>query len=157
VGEWVDIAGMIAPKAEIERLCDDIANSRVDSLDTIEQRLRSLGDEYYDMEWTWVHSRFSQWWGKDCSELTADDIRMIVTRWTDSVTTLDRMLYDDARKEYSLVSRIGFGADGPRECRDADFEQVRGDFDSDPFVRMVLEHIEKKRALGQNLIARLDC
>ncbi len=157
IGEWVDIAGMIAPKAEIERLCDDIANRRVDSLEKIENRLRDLGDEYYDMEWTWVNSRFKQWWGKECSELTAEDIRMIVARWSDSVTTLDRMLYDDARKEYSLISRIGFGADGPRECRDADFEQVRGDFDTDPFVMMVIDHIEKKRELGAELLERIKC
>lgn len=154
-GEWVDIAGMFAPKDEIERLCDDIANKRVDSLEQIERRIRDLADEYYDMEWTWVNSRFKQWWGKECSELSSEDIREIVGRWTDSVTTLDRMLYDDARKEYSLVSRIGFGADGPRECRDADFEQVRGEFHSDPFVTMVLDHIEKKRALGQDMLSRL--
>ncbi len=109
------------------------------------------------MEWTWVNSRFKQWWGKECSELTAEDIRMIVARWSDSVTTLDRMLYDDARKEYSLISRIGFGADGPRECRDADFEQVRGDFDTDPFVMMVIDHIEKKRELGAELLERIKC
>ncbi len=154
-GEWVDIAGMIAPKDEIDRLCNDIAYGRVASLDAIERQLRELGDEYYDMEWTWVESKFKQWYGKECSELTADDVRTIVARWQESVIKLDRMLYDDARKEYSLISRIGFGADGPRECRDADFEQVRGEFDNDPFVKMVLDHIEIKRALGVELLSRI--
>lgn len=155
IGDWVDVAGMIVPKDEIDRLCDDVSNGRIASLEEIEHQLRALGDEYYDMEWTWVESRFKQWYGKECSELTASDVRMIVARWEDSVVKLDQLLYEDARKEFSLVSRIGFGADGSRECRDADFEQVRGEFDCDPFVRMVLDHIESKRSLGAELLTRI--
>ena len=155
-GDWVDISGMIVPKNEIERLCEDIAEGRVDNLQDVEARLRELNAEYYDMEWTWVSSRFRNWYGKETSELTPADIAAIVARWSESVITLDRMLYEDARKEYSLVSRIGFGPDGPRECRDADFGQVRGDFDSDPFVLMVLDHIKNRNALGEELLSRLS-
>lgn len=155
VGEWIDVAGMIAPKQEIERLCDDIADGSITSLDEIEKRLRALNDEYYDMEWTWVSSRFKDWYGKETSELTPHDIADIVKRWSDSVVLLDRMLYEDARKEFSIVSRIGFGPDGSRQCRDADFLNVRGDFENDPFVRMVLDHITSKQALGNDLLGRL--
>lgn len=154
-GEWVDIAGMIVPKNEIDALCDEIMSGKIDSLSEIEQRLRSLNEQYYDMEWTWVSSRFKGWYGKELSELTSSDIAEIVDRWSKSVVALDKMLYEDARKEYSIVSRIGFGPDGSRECRDADFCSVRGDFDSDPFVMMVLDHIKSKQALGQELMSRL--
>ena len=37
-----------------------------------------------------------------------------------------------------------------------DFEQVRGDFESNPFVMAVLRHIEVKRALGDELIERMN-
>jgi hypothetical protein len=36
-----------------------------------------------------------------------------------------------------------------------DFEQVRGDFESNPFVRATLNHIEVKSALGDEIIARM--
>ena len=66
------------------------------------------------------------------------------------------MLYEDARKEFSLASMTGFGADGSREIKEKDFGNVRGDFESNSFVRAVLNHIEVKRALGDDAISRLQ-
>lgn len=154
-GEWVDLCGLIAPKSEIKRLTSDISQGRLADLDAVEDRLRSLHADYYDMEWTWVVERFAWWWGKEASELTRADVAAIVDRWTDSVVTLDRMLYDDAHKEFSAIARIGFGQDGSDRRGERDFEHVRGEFEKDPFVLMVLDHIDKKTALGQELKSRL--
>lgn len=155
-GEWLDLSGLIAPKAGIKALCTDIASGEIDSLETVNDRLRFFSEKYYELEWTWVVENFRRWWGKECSELTADDIAQIARRWCDSVVKLDRMLYDDARKEFSSVARIGFGLDTSSDRnRRNDFEQVRGDFERDPFVKMVLDHIAAKTALHDDLIARL--
>ncbi len=108
------------------------------------------------MEWTWVVENFADWWGKEVSELTVADVEQIAERWWKSVTKLDRMLYDDARKEFSSVARIGFGVDtSSDQSRRNDFEQVRGDFERNPFVRMVLDHIDSKTALYHDLLDRL--
>ncbi len=155
-GDWIDIAGMIVPASEINRLCDDVVNRRITDLDEINSRISTLASEYYDMEWTWVAGMMTRWYGKSCDELTPGDIAAIARRWQGSVVQLDNMLYEDARKEFSLVSRIGFGADGSEEMATADFEQVRGDFESDSFVRMVKEHIETKSALARDLLDRLE-
>ena len=154
-GEWVDIAGMIAPKAEIEQLCSDIADGTIATLQEVNNRLKALHAAYYDMEWTWVVENFNRWLGKECSELTIDDVAYIAKRWIDSVVKLDRMLYDDARKEFSAVSRIGFGIDATSDGRRIDFEQVRGEFERDPFVKMVIDHIAAKTALYDDLMSRL--
>lgn len=154
-GEWTDIAGMIAPRKEIDDLCTEIASGRITSLPEIESRLRQLAEAYYDMEWTWVAENFTRWFGKPVDELTPEDLETIVDRWQDSVVTLDNMLYEDARKEFSLTSRIGFGAENSDTCRNADFENVRGVFEEDPFVKMVLDHIKRKSALAENVRTRL--
>ncbi len=154
--EWLDLSGLIAPKSEVKRLTADIASGAVGSLAEVNSRLKELYDSYYELEWTWVAANFSRWWGKECSELTADDVREIAGRWLDSVVTIDKMLYEDARKEFSSVARIGFGVDVHSDHNTkADFEHVRGDFERDPFVRMVLEHIEAKTALANDLYDRL--
>ena len=49
----------------------------------------------------------------------------------------------------------GFGADGSHDEMKQDFEQVRGDFESNTFVTAVLKHIEDKTALGNELIERI--
>lgn len=154
-GEWVDIGGMIAPKSEISALCRDIIEGTITSLEEVEQRFRQLHADYYDMEWIWVVEHFQGWWGKPIEEVTAADVKAIAERWRDSVVGLDRLLYDDARKEFSLCSKVGFGVDGGCSRQESDFEQVRGAFDSDPFVRMVLDHIDAKSALASELISRL--
>ena len=87
--------------------------------------------------------------------VTAAQVREIVEKWKEAVIGLDEMLYEDARKEFNLASMTGFGADGSREEKELDFEQVRGDFESNSFVQAVLEHIRVKRALGDELLARL--
>lgn len=154
-GDWIDAGGMIAPRAMIETLCADIASGAVSTLAEVEARLRSIHDRYYDLEWTWVAEHLPRWCGKSWDELTAADVAVLVGRWKDSVVNLDRQLYNDAKKEFSLVSRVGFGVDGVEGDKDRDFEQVRGQFHSDPFVTMVLRHIDEKTALGDALLARL--
>ena len=77
-------------------------------------------------------------------------------RWKDAVVGLDRELYDDAKKEFSLASMTGFGADGTKEDKEMDFSEVRGEFESNSFVTAVLEHIRVKEALGNEIIERLN-
>lgn len=154
-GEWVDVCGMFAPKSEIDRLAAEIADGTVSSLDALESRFRKLHADYYDMEWTWVADYIKEWCGKGIDELTRNDLREIVKRWHKSVIRLDNMLHEDARKEYSLKSRTGFGIDDPDATADGDFVSVRGEFDADPFVKMVVDHIEKKTALADRALENI--
>lgn len=79
-----------------------------------------------------------------------------MTQWQEAVVRLDRMVYEDAKKEFSLTSMTGFGADGDKAEQQQDFEQVRGAFESNPFVMAVLEHIRIKTDLGNELLDRLQ-
>ena len=72
-----------------------------------------------------------------------------------TVVSLDNMVYEDARKEFNLASKTGFGADGDKEQKESDFEQVRGDFESNDFVRSVLDHIKAKTELGESAVKAL--
>jgi hypothetical protein len=72
------------------------------------------------------------------------------------VVTLDRMAIEDAKKEFSLSSMTGFGADGTTYEMRRDFEQVRGDVNTNSFISSLLDHIETKTALGNELIERLN-
>ena len=115
-----------------------------------------MHENYYTYEWTWVYDHLEEFYGVNPAEMTADDVIRIVEQWREAVVGLDRMIYDDARKEFSLASRTGFGVDGSRTEKDMDFEQVRGDFESNPFVQATLDHIEAKSALGDEIIARMQ-
>ena len=155
-GEWVDISGLIAPKSEIERLMNDIETGALSTVDQIHDRFADMHAHYYTYEWTWAYEKMLEFYQLDAERITASDICAIVRQWQDSVVGLDRLVYEDAKKEFSLTSMTGFGADGSKAEQKLDFEQVRGVFESNPFVTAVLEHIKVKTELGNELLDRLS-
>src|SRR5574344_830054 len=155
-GEWVDISGLIAPKSEIERLMNDIESGELTNVDQIHDRFAIMHANYYTYEWTWAYEMMLEYYKLDASKLSAKDIIHVVTDWMNAVVFLDNMVYADAKKEFSLSAMTGFGADGNREEQEQDFEQVRGAFESNTFVTAVLQHIEVKTELGNELISRLN-
>ena len=154
-GEWVDISGLIAPKSEIDALMDGIETGDINKLKEINAEFERMHLNYYTYEWTWAYEKLEEFYGVKPDEMTAADIIRIVEKWKEAVIGLDRMVYEDAKKEFSMASMTGFGADGSRLEKEMDFEQVRGDFESNPFVTAVLKHIEVKSALGDELIGRM--
>ncbi len=155
LGDWVDLAGLIAPKSEVSVLLDDIEKGHM-TLEDIQARLVKMHANYYSYEWTWALDKLEQVWGCSVEEVSLEQIRMTVNQWLEAVVNLDRMVYNDARKEFDLNSQTGFGVDGDREQAEADFEEVRGSFESNSFVKAVLEHIERKSALGNKILEKLE-
>ncbi len=154
-GEWLDIAGLIAPKSEVEQLLMDIETGAISSLDDIATAFHSMHRHYYTYEWTWAIDKIQERYGKSIEEFTARDVIHIVELWKESVVGIDRLLYDDAKKEFALSSRIGFGVDGSEYDRNLDFEHVRGEFEKNAFVQEALDHIRRKTELGDELISRM--
>jgi hypothetical protein len=152
--EWVDLAGMIAPQREVEKLLDLIGEGGVASLDEVNAGFASIHALYYEREWSWASARIREEEGKELSEFTADDIIAIVEKWKKCVVGLDYKLYEDAMKEFTLSSRTGFGIDGDEMVKKIDFEEVRGDFENNPVVASIMQHIRVKTELGDELIAR---
>jgi hypothetical protein len=154
-GEWVDIAGLIAPKKEIDNLLDDIESGKISEIQAWSDSFVEMHKSYYDWEWTWSSQRIEEEEGIAVNRLRAEDIIRIVTRWKKSVIDLDNLLYEDARKEFNLSSRTGFGIDDGEDVKKLDFEQVRGEFESNSVVAAIQDHIRKKSALGNELIERM--
>ncbi len=155
LGEWIDCSGLIAPKSEIMRLLNDIEEGRVRTLDEIQERFILMHENYYSYEWTWALNRLEQVWGTELKDVELDDIIRSVSDWKRAVLDLDHLVYEDAKKEFSLNAHTGFGIDGDDVENSLDFENVRGRFESNSFVLEVLEHIKRKSQLGDDMLAKL--
>ena len=155
LGDWVDLSGLLAPKAEVLRLVEAIESGAIHEVGEIHETLTDLHRRYYEYEWTWAYDKIKTYYGLDLEGATASEIAQLVERWRSSVVELDREVYADAKKEFSLSAMTGFGADGDEVQQARDFEEVRGAFDSNPYVSSILKHIEDKSALGQDLLDRL--
>lgn len=135
-GEWVDIAGMIVPGKAVEDIVLDVESGRTSDLEILNKRISALHSEYYHYEWRWACKAMEEYYGFRLSELSVEDLSKLILRWKDSVVALDRLLYEDARKEFSLSGMP--------------------DFESDPFVRSVKEHIQVKSALADQVLEKLN-
>lgn len=155
LGVWLDICGMIAPRSSVLCILDKVKNGTVNSLEELNEEICSLHKNYYNLEWTWAYNTILEWFGLKPEDLTRTKVAEIVRKWKDCVVSLDKMLYEDARKEFTMNTQVGFGIDVKGDEKSADFDTVRGNFESNPFVLEILDHIEKKSALGDLTLAKL--
>ncbi len=155
-GDWLDLSGLIAPHTEVTQLMNDIEAGLVGTNHEMNERLRQIHKNYYDYEWAWAYQLMLRFYHLREDELTNETLIRIIRDWKEAVVELDKMLYHDAQKEFSLSTKTGFGFDGNTRTAEADFAEVRGQFDSNPFVTAVQQHIEVKSALGDKWIERLS-
>ena len=152
-GKWVDISGMIAPMGAVSALLNDIQEGVLTDVNQINERFAKIHASYYDYEWRWAYGVIEDYYKVDLKTISVDKLCELIDRWKTSVVGLDNLVYEDARKEFSLNAMTGFGADGNELVRKEDFMQVRGSFfESNPFVVSVLEHIKVKSQLGQTVL-----
>ena len=155
-GHWLDISGLICPASEIEKLCDDLTEGKVRDIVELGSRFGQIASDYYSYEWTWAYDAIEKFWGYDLANITRSQAIDLISQWKNAVISLDKLIYDDAGKEFELTSMTGFGVDGDKVRRDADFTAVRGGgFNENPFVLEVLDHMRRKGELGDRMIARL--
>jgi hypothetical protein len=151
-GLWVDLSGLICPYEALNNLLESIENGTTSSLEEVNSSLIALHKNYYNYEWTWALDVLGRYHCTKPENFTAEDVISIVKKWKKSVLEIDRLLYEDARKEFSLIKMTGFGVDGQNDERELDFAHVRGEFEKNETVKAIRVHMETKKALGNELI-----
>jgi len=155
IGKWIDLAGLFAPEKTVNDLLDKIENNQIKSLEEIKDAFWDMHKNYYTYEWTWAIDILQKQLNKSIDQITAKDVAQIVNQWKASVITLDNMLASDASKEFSDVSHTSFGIDGDEKTKTDDFQQVRGDYETNSFVCEIKKHIEAKSNLSDELLQRI--
>ena len=155
VGTWVDLSGLICPYEALDNLLKSIENETTSSLEEVNSALVALHKNYYNYEWTWALDVLGRYYCTKPENFSAEDVITIVKKWEKSVLEIDRLLYEDARKEFSLTKMTGFGVDGQNDERELDFANVRGEFEKNETVKAIRVHMETKKALGNELIKRM--
>jgi hypothetical protein len=155
-GHWLDLAGLLAPEEVIHQMLSDIENGALSSLEQVEDRFRSIYENYPEYEWAWTVDVLEGILNKRIDEITPDDVIELTVSWKKAVVELDRMLRADAGKEFTATAQTGYGLDGDGQSKAVDFEHVRGNFEGNSFVQEIEEHIVRKTAMGDDLIGRME-
>lgn len=155
VGEWVDMAGLIAPQKAVEGLLNKISNENI-AIEAIQNDLSEIHAAYSDFSWNWAKDILEKQLGKSVVEMEIQDFVSVVGKWKKSVLTFNDLILRDAKKEFNAVSRTGFGMDGDDADKQLDFDAVRGTFDDNAFVKEINTQINKTTEIAEKLIAGLE-
>jgi hypothetical protein len=155
IGDWVDMAGLIAPKTEVEKLLNRISNEHL-LLENIQKELNVLHLNYTEYSSNWAKNIVENQLGKPLNHFDIQDFITIIEKWKKSEITFNDLILRDAKKEFDLNSRTGFGLDGNNEQKAEDFENVRGNFENNPFVKEIKEKIESSILLANEVITSLE-
>ena len=69
---------------------------------------------------------------------------MIIAKWKESVLAIDKLLYDDARKDHDLNAIAGISG-----LTSSEFERY-------PFVISIKEHMSSKSELADTVLKKLN-
>ncbi len=134
--QWVDIGGQMMPQQRLLDLCAAIEAGDIADLAAMNQRLDQIQAAYADDEWVWVKWAYGRVFDVDLDAAGVDELAQAAETFRDAQTKFLRMVLGDAGKEFEEATRTGFGQDGVDQ-EDADFLAVRGDYESNKFVKQL--------------------
>ena len=154
-GGWVDIAGMLAPKAEIEQLLDAVESGELGDFGSIEQRLSGIFSNYELYEWKWVYDHIYRVYGIRPDTIVRKDLVSVLRQWQSVAGMLFSELENDAAKEYSGDAATGFGIDGGQSEAEGDFVSVRGTLPDDALILTLRKSVEEFRQKVSDIVSLL--
>ena len=124
-GNWVDLAGLLLPESEEQRLIDDLINSRFASIEEVLQRFRAIDRNYNEYRWTWSHRMILDYYGID--RLDDETVERIHNDYVAARREWVEEIRRDAEKEFSLgdVDRDVLDDFIAQLDREVDFENRR--------------------------------
>jgi hypothetical protein len=131
---WCDLAGLIAPVAEVERILEALP------------ALHSIHELSLALTGLYVH--YDEWaWGYACARMGTADLRAVVERGLKASERMLEWQLADAAKEFSAPMRTGYSPDG-----DAEFAAVHGTALDHPFLALLRKEFEEKRAIAETFL-----
>ena len=134
-GDWIDLSGMIAPKKAVDDVLDAIETGQITDVKVLGKLFADLHSNYYNYEWKWAYNVIQEYYGVSLESVTVEKLSELIVRWRSSVIALDNLIYEDARKEFDLAGL--------------------SDFEADPFVKSVKEHIADKTHLADKALKKI--
>ncbi|MEN8193319.1 MAG: DUF4954 family protein [Bacteroidota bacterium] len=151
-GEWTDIAGMITSVNKANELINSINTDQVSTVDELRSALNEIHNSYSIGERVWWQKLVENRFGIKINEINAEIITQIINDWVKNSTKLNNMIAKDAQKEFDSFAMIGFGIDGNEDVKRSDFLSVRGDYDTNSFVKSLNSEIEEFQIKAENIL-----
>ncbi len=124
-GNWIDLAGLLMPESEEQRIIDDIISGKLNSIQDILDSFRAIHHNYNELRWVWSYRMILDYYGID--QLTDEAVERIRTDYVEARRKWIALIRKDAEKEFSLgdVSTEVFNDFIDKLDHEIDFENQR--------------------------------
>lgn len=99
-GKWTDLAGLLLPVSEEERLIDDIKNGELETIDDVLQRFTDINEHYREYQWAWTYQLIKNYYQLDT--ITLADADRIRTDYIKARRAWIAEIRKDAEKEFAM-------------------------------------------------------
>ena len=154
--DWIDLGGMLVPKSESEKLVSAVEMATFDTLTDITDYLQILFNKYDNLSFAWTLGLIEQVFEIKITEFSSQHLLQIISEWQTNSLKLNNMILNDANKEFDSKSQIGFGIDGDSEIKLKDFEEVRGTFAENSFIKEIQSESEQINKTAKDLLKKLN-
>lgn len=152
---WVDIAGLIAPMESINKLIESVESGSVSSINSLTSKIKNIYTQYSEYEWQWIINLLEEKLNKKAADFIPADLVPFIIEWKKINIKYTELVINDAEKEFDQNAQIGFGIDGDEIVRMEDFSSVRGNFETNSFVKQMKEELITQNDLGDKILKML--
>ncbi len=100
LGDWNDLAGLLLPASEEQRIIEDIKNGTLDTVDKITEQFVEIDKNYRAYQWAWTYRLMLDYYG--LTELTEEDAAMIKKDYIAARRAWIAEIRKDAEKEFRM-------------------------------------------------------
>lgn len=154
--KWVDLAGMFAEKNQIDRLVELLVFEKVVTINELHRQLVRIFKNYDENAWSWCVSVLKSRKNFDVLNFSISELKELLTEWKAGTIKFNNMVLKDAEKEFDQLSRIGFGPDGDEDEQFADFEAIRGKYETNSFILGLKKESDEIEKVYEQLSVRLN-
>lgn len=97
---WNDLAGLLLPASEEQRMVDDVINENIESVDELLYRLQTIHDNYAEYRWTYTYHLICKYYG--VNEITSDIEEQVKQDYIIARRAWIAEIRKDAQKEYEM-------------------------------------------------------
>lgn len=151
-GEWIDVLGMICRKDRIAAFENGVIDGKLSCVADLLAALGKIDAAYESDAKDHAMAFIMQQINKEPADINKEDLKTILLEGSNAFVKLNKLIKEDAIKEFDSGAQIGYGIDGDAETVQADFEAVRGNKETNSFIVGLQEESEAVTEKWVNLI-----
>lgn len=151
---WQDLAGLLCNQNSLEMFIKDMEEGKID-ITQWNGFYKAQFDTYPDLKQAHAMQVLRNYFQIDIASCPLKEIAAFLALSMENNNKIKSAIVTDAKKEFNIKSKIGFGKDGDDEHREMDFEAVRGNVNNQPFMDEITLEYETINQQTQNFIDHL--